>query len=341
MGESPEPCEVEKHILLSIVVISRNEEDNISRCIESVLQDTSEIHSREIILVDSSSEDQTVRIAMSYPIKIFQLQPSSSMSPALGRSVGTRLAKGEYIFFIDGDMELKPGWLESALNRISQDDMIAGISGRVRDLYIESNEITKEVKDRTHVGNKEGMSRGFGGCALYRRSALDRAGGFNAYIRIEEELDLALRIRNKGYYLWKLPLDMANHYTPHRGRFFEIKNTIRLAQCTGIGQVFRSAYENNCLWLCTRHAFRTFDFYVYIIGSAIMLSFGYYNKAYFDLWLAVTILCFVLLAIKKGSIGEAFSSLVEKICLGLTFPRDFLKRTRQPWDVNHNFTQMK
>ena|SRR5713226_363525 len=91
---------------LSVVLISKNQAWNISRLIESVLQATSSVPSKEIILVDSASTDETVERASRYPISILRLQPGQRLSPAIGRFVGYKQTQGEYVLFLDGDTEL-------------------------------------------------------------------------------------------------------------------------------------------------------------------------------------------------------------------------------------------
>ncbi|KAF5416608.1 MAG: Glycosyltransferase AglE [Candidatus Methanophagaceae archaeon] len=49
--------------LISVVVISKNEEDFIGKCIESVLEATKDFDNYEILLVDSASADGTIEIA--------------------------------------------------------------------------------------------------------------------------------------------------------------------------------------------------------------------------------------------------------------------------------------
>ena len=56
---------IEKEI--TVVIPSKDEEENIAECIESVFVALEGIESFEIILVDSCSEDRTVEIAKKYP----------------------------------------------------------------------------------------------------------------------------------------------------------------------------------------------------------------------------------------------------------------------------------
>jgi len=50
---------------ISVVIIANNEQDNIQKCIESVLW------SDDIILIDSGSTDNTILIAKKFGVKVF------------------------------------------------------------------------------------------------------------------------------------------------------------------------------------------------------------------------------------------------------------------------------
>ncbi len=84
---------------LSVVVITKNEEQNIGRCLESVKW------ADEIILVDTQSTDRTCEIAGKYGARIF-----SPEWRGYGRAKreGVRLAKGRWILSVDADEEVSP-----------------------------------------------------------------------------------------------------------------------------------------------------------------------------------------------------------------------------------------
>ena len=100
---------------LSIVLISKNQAWNMSRLVESVLRNTTCVSSREIVLVDSASTDGTIEVASRYPIRILRLRPDQHLTPAAGRYIGYKHTSGELVLFLDGDMELCKGWLETGL----------------------------------------------------------------------------------------------------------------------------------------------------------------------------------------------------------------------------------
>ncbi|MBI2595336.1 glycosyltransferase [Candidatus Daviesbacteria bacterium] len=87
---------------VSIIVPTKNEEQNIGRCLKSIKRQKygGKI---EIIVVDNFSEDKTVKLAKLFTKKVF-LQGSERSTQ---RNFGAQIAKGKYLLFIDADMELK------------------------------------------------------------------------------------------------------------------------------------------------------------------------------------------------------------------------------------------
>ena len=81
---------------IATVIITYNESENISRCIESVLP-----FSDEIIVVDSFSEDNTIEIASKYSnVKVFQRVFDNYI---LQKNYANSLASSNFIFSLDAD----------------------------------------------------------------------------------------------------------------------------------------------------------------------------------------------------------------------------------------------
>ena len=107
--------------LVSVIVSTKNEERNISACLESVVQQSTP--PLEIIVVDNFSEDKTTEIAQEYGAKIFQHGPERSAQ----RNYGVEKAQGKYIIYLDADMRLSPKVIEECVNCCEADDKICGI----------------------------------------------------------------------------------------------------------------------------------------------------------------------------------------------------------------------
>ena len=80
---------------LSAVIITKNEEKNIRRCLESVIEVAD-----EIIVIDSQSTDNTVSICREFQVEIFQLEWKGY---AHAKNYGIGKTKNDYILSIDAD----------------------------------------------------------------------------------------------------------------------------------------------------------------------------------------------------------------------------------------------
>ena len=80
---------------LSTIIIARNEEEVIKRCLESV-----KTISDEIIVVDNASTDDTSKIAKQFGVKIVSTDKEDFSKL---RNLGLEKAKGTWILYIDAD----------------------------------------------------------------------------------------------------------------------------------------------------------------------------------------------------------------------------------------------
>ncbi|NOY87794.1 MAG: glycosyltransferase family 2 protein [FCB group bacterium] len=80
--------------LISAVIITKNEEKNISRCLESIKWVD------EIILIDSQSDDQTVAIAQKYNARVFSPEWKGY---GKAKKEGVNYASHDWILSVDAD----------------------------------------------------------------------------------------------------------------------------------------------------------------------------------------------------------------------------------------------
>lgn len=98
---------------LSVLIITLNEEVNIRRCLESVKW------ADEIIVMDSESNDQTLKIVQEYTDKIY-IQKWQGF--AATKNDGIQKTKGQWILFIDADEEVTPELKDEIQKSIESDD---------------------------------------------------------------------------------------------------------------------------------------------------------------------------------------------------------------------------
>jgi glycosyltransferase involved in cell wall biosynthesis len=103
--------------MLSITIISLNEEKNIRSCLESLG------FADEIILLDSGSQDQTLTIAREYTDRIFQ-EPWQGFAGQ--KNLAQEKARGPWILNVDADERVTPKLREEILGIIKSDSPCAG-----------------------------------------------------------------------------------------------------------------------------------------------------------------------------------------------------------------------
>ncbi len=110
------------HPLISIIVPVYNVEKYLQECLDSVLAQT--YKNLEIILIDDGSTDNCPQICDDYAAKDKRIkvihQKNQGVSAA--RNAGLKMAKGEYIGFVDSDDYIKPDMYEYLYQLISKDN---------------------------------------------------------------------------------------------------------------------------------------------------------------------------------------------------------------------------
>jgi dolichol-phosphate mannosyltransferase len=123
--------------LLSVIVPAYNEESNIPTLVERVAKALSGID-YELIIIDDGSIDNTTEVAKKFegkhPIRVFRHEHNKGKIEAL--KTGLRAARGEFIAFLDADMEYPPEALPTMLQEAMQGhDLVATIRVDSRPFY--------------------------------------------------------------------------------------------------------------------------------------------------------------------------------------------------------------
>jgi glycosyltransferase involved in cell wall biosynthesis len=116
--------------LFSIIIPVYNVEKYLRDCLDSVLSQTYQ-GSYEVICVNDGSTDESLDILEEYKGKIKNLFIISQVNKGLSeaRNAGLRVAKGDYVFFLDSDDWIEPNALNVLAENIDGEDFI-GFNGR-------------------------------------------------------------------------------------------------------------------------------------------------------------------------------------------------------------------
>lgn len=107
--------------LISIIVPICNVEPYVSKCLDSIVNQT--LKEIEIICIDDCSADRSAEIIREYAEKDPRIVPifhEENLSTSQARKDGVSLSRGKYIMFVDGDDELFLEACETAYHAIEQ-----------------------------------------------------------------------------------------------------------------------------------------------------------------------------------------------------------------------------
>jgi glycosyltransferase A (GT-A) superfamily protein (DUF2064 family) len=196
---------------LSIIVPTLNEEKRIGSLLDSLKTQT--VKDYEIILVDGSSNDDTVSKAWARVDKIAYVAKPSRKSQEL---VGGFGARGEILVFLHGDSIVSPTLCESIIRATDVDANIVG--GSCRAIFDGSDSKIKFLNVMRICGDKlfsiHGISSGF----FVKRRAFILANGFREDV-MEEAVDFQNRTKDWGKFV------TLNEYIRSSPRRFESKKT--------------------------------------------------------------------------------------------------------------------
>ncbi|MEM1582869.1 MAG: glycosyltransferase [Candidatus Bathyarchaeia archaeon] len=186
--------------LVSIIIPTFNSGKTIELCLKSITEQT--YKNIETIIVDNYSSDNTVEKAKQYNAKIIIRR--LERSPA--RNLGAEEAKGEYLLFIDSDMELTPKVVEECVsNAINGFDALVipeePVSGK--GFLSECRRIEKQLHHYSDALFE--LPR------FFRKHVFQRIGGYDERLIFGEDVDLYLRIKNSGLKIGKIRSEIKHH----------------------------------------------------------------------------------------------------------------------------------
>lgn len=194
---------------IGVVVIGRNEGQRLARCLHSLLQGAD-----KVMYVDSGSSDGSPQLARSLGVEVLMLDMGSPFTAARARNEGfcalqRRLPTMQWVQFVDGDCEVDGGWLAAAQAFLDDHPDVAVVCGRRRERFPQRSvyNLLCDLEWDTPIGE----AKACGGDALMRVEALAAVGGFRPELIAGEEPELCVRLRAKGWKVWRLDAEMTLH----------------------------------------------------------------------------------------------------------------------------------
>ena len=217
-----------KNPKVSIIIPAYNEEKYTMACIESIIKNSEDDVSYEIIIMDDKSPDESARLIERNLKNIKFITNGVNFGFLLNCNKGATFAIGEYLLFLNNDTNVQPGWLSSLVTLIESADDIGMVGSRL--VYP-----TGQQQEAGGIVWNDASGWNFGrlddphkpeynyvkeadyltGAAMMIRSSLwEEIGGFDErYVpAYYEDTDLAFEVRKHGYRALYQPLSVVIHF---------------------------------------------------------------------------------------------------------------------------------
>lgn len=180
--------------LVSVVIPCWNQGHYLAEAIESVLaQSYPEL---ELVVVDDGSADNTFEVASRFPGVRRLLQPNRGVAAA--RNAGLADSQGAYAVFLDADDRLLPQALEVGMRALLASPKAAFAAGMPRDVGRDGELLREAVQPLVTQDHYLNLLKDCfiwsGSSVVYRRAALEAAGGFNERLEAADDYELYLEL---------------------------------------------------------------------------------------------------------------------------------------------------
>jgi len=278
-------------MFVSVVVVAKNEEQNISPCIESILAQNYPRDGYEVIIVDGGSTDRTQEIVRRYPVGLIVADRAII---GYQRNMGVRNAQGGYVAFTDADCVADREWLRKLVKALEDGEsgvVAVGGPNLVFDTdpdfarvvgYMQETLAGSGGSAQSRAIRKAGYVKSIPNCnIMYRADAL-KSGKYDDRLSCGDDSDINYRLAKRGYRFMYLPDAVVWHHRPANLKAFMKK---MFSYGEGMARVTRKN-SNVVRWYAFVAAlmvigmviaypmirFVPFAVYVYLSGGAIYIA---------------------------------------------------------------------
>lgn len=196
-------------MMISVVIPMFNEERHIARTLESIrCAAVQAALAHEVLVVDNGSTDSGPDIARGKGARVLE---GAGMNIGGLRNRGARAAQGQWLAFVDADMEMPANWLTlwSAIHTQNRADMLA-----LACVAPGQAPWFARAWQRRTLGSGRAQQRDWLPSAnlCLRREWFERVSGFDESLSTGEDKDFGLRMHAAGARLLLLPEPAALHW---------------------------------------------------------------------------------------------------------------------------------
>jgi glycosyltransferase involved in cell wall biosynthesis len=226
--------------LISINLITHNRAKYLPQAIQSVLDQ--EYSNWELIIIDDASSDETKEVigAFLFDERIKYFLVAKQKNIAAVRNIALSKSQGGYLAVLDSDDKwVDSGKLAKQVSFLNNNQSVVLIGTSAQIINENNEEIDKIIKPITDEGIKKEFfikNPFFHSSILVRKEQVDNIGGYSESLSFGEDLDLYMRLGEKG--LFANLEDICVAYRSHSDNEAK-KNTLK-----AITDVFRIIANN-------------------------------------------------------------------------------------------------
>lgn len=220
--------------LVSIIIPNYNHVEELSRCIDSIIN-KSTYKNYEIIIVENNSDKATFEYYDTLKkydnIKVVVYKPENGFNYSAINNFGVQFAKGEHYILLNNDVEIiTPEWIEEMLMYSQRDDigavgaMLYYPNDTIQHAGVTIGVLTLAGHNFRHsqrgnpgyfgrAGYQQNVSAVTAACLMLPAKVYEQVGGLDESFAVAfNDIDFCMRIRKEGYLIAFTPFAELYHY---------------------------------------------------------------------------------------------------------------------------------
>ncbi|MEM1551212.1 MAG: glycosyltransferase family A protein [Candidatus Bathyarchaeia archaeon] len=174
---------------VSVIIPTFNSGKFLGKCLNSIRNQNYE-GDIEVIVVDDGSTDNTIQIAREYDCRVLK-NPKRGRAEA--KNEGIRHSTGDYLFFVDSDMELTPNIVGECVRLLECNEKIGGVIIHEHSVGDSFWVKVRNFEKSFYTGTLIESAR------FFPAWLVKEVGGFEEGLIFYEESTLPFKISKKGY----------------------------------------------------------------------------------------------------------------------------------------------
>lgn len=244
---------------VSIIIPVFNKIEYTVKCLQALEANTPKELQYEVIIIDNASTDATPDVLAELEGDVTVVRNEKNLGFARACNQGAKIARGDYLVFLNNDTEPQPGWLEALLSR-AQDERVGVVGAKllypdgtvqhagvgiaddpIMGVNLAPYHIYRYLPGDLDATNKpRDLQAVTGACMLIPMPLFQVIAGFNeVYYNGYEDVDLCFRVRSLGYRVVYEPKSVLIHHESISGpeRFRKVSDNIILLNSYWSGRV--------------------------------------------------------------------------------------------------------